>query len=108
MGLHSALPSRKGGRRTRVGRRPHLDLPNVMIKVPGTAAGLPAIEELTRLGMTINVTLLFSRALRGGDRRLPPRTRGRRGRDDRLEPVTSAASFLLSRIDTTVDGRPGD
>ena len=34
--------------------------PNVMIKVPGTAAGVPAIEELTRRGLNINVTLLFS------------------------------------------------
>src|SRR5579875_2344735 len=34
--------------------------PNVMIKVPGTAAGLPAIEELTRQGVNINITLLFS------------------------------------------------
>src|SRR6266567_1470698 len=34
--------------------------PNVMIKVPGTAAGLPAIEELTRRGVNINITLLFS------------------------------------------------
>jgi transaldolase len=31
--------------------------PNVMIKVPGTAAGLPAIEELTRRGVNINITL---------------------------------------------------
>src|SRR5260370_13900085 len=37
-----------------------LDRPNVMIKVPGTAAGLPAIEELTRRGVTINVPPLFS------------------------------------------------
>ena len=37
-----------------------LDQPNVMIKVPGTAAGLPAIKELTRRGVNVNVTLLFS------------------------------------------------
>ena len=36
-----------------------LSEPNVMIKVPGTEAGLPAIEELTRHGTNINVTLLF-------------------------------------------------
>ena len=34
--------------------------PNVMIKVPGTPAGLPAIEELTRRGVNVNITLLFS------------------------------------------------
>src|SRR5436305_2041674 len=37
-----------------------LDQPNVMIKVPGTRAGLPAITELTRRGVNVNVTLLFS------------------------------------------------
>jgi transaldolase len=37
-----------------------LNEPNVMIKVPGTEAGLPAIEELTRRGVNINVTLLFA------------------------------------------------
>ena len=36
--------------------------PNVMIKVPGTAAGLPAIEELTRRGVNVNITLLFCAA----------------------------------------------
>src|SRR4051794_20591284 len=37
-----------------------LDQPNVMIKVPATPAGLPAIEELTRRGVNVNITLLFS------------------------------------------------
>ena len=37
-----------------------LDRPNVMIKVPATDAGLPAIEELTARGVNVNVTLLFS------------------------------------------------
>jgi len=37
-----------------------LDRPNVMIKVPGTDAGIPAIEELTAAGVNVNVTLLFS------------------------------------------------
>src|SRR5450755_4268202 len=36
-----------------------LDQPNVMIKVPGTEAGLAAIEELTRRGVNVNITLLF-------------------------------------------------
>jgi transaldolase len=78
--------------------------PNVMIKVPGTRAGLPAIEELTRRGVNVNITLLFSveryeqvidaymrgldaRALAGGP----------------LDGVRSVASFFLSRIDTKVD-----
>src|SRR5919201_6310067 len=37
-----------------------IDRPNAMIKVPGTEAGLPAIEELTRRGVNVNITMLFS------------------------------------------------
>ncbi len=37
-----------------------LDRPNVLIKVPATAAGVPAIEQLTADGVNVNVTLLFS------------------------------------------------
>src|ERR1700739_1137038 len=77
---------------------------NVMIKVPGTPEGLPAIKQLTSEGMNINVTLLFSQqvyeqvaeayiagleqlAANGGD----------------LSRVASVASFLISRLDTLVD-----
>ena len=49
-----------------------------MIKVQEPRPGLPAIEELTRRGVNVNVTLLFAdRALRAGDRRLPARTDAR-------------------------------
>lgn len=81
-----------------------LDQPNVMIKVPGTEAGLPAIEELTRRGVNVNVTLLFSverheqvmaAYLRGLTARLQA---GRR-----VETVRSVASFFLSRIDSKID-----
>ena len=83
-----------------------LDLPNVMIKVPGTRAGLPAIEELTRRGVNVNVTLLFAveryeavidAYLRGLT------TRARAG--EPLEHIASVASFFLSRIDTRVDAQ---
>jgi transaldolase len=83
-----------------------LDLPNVMIKVPATLAGLPAIEELTRQGLNVNITLLFSveryeqvidAYLRGLE------ARARAGRP--LAPISSVASFFLSRIDTKVDSR---
>jgi transaldolase / glucose-6-phosphate isomerase len=77
---------------------------NVMIKVPGTAAGLPAIQQLISEGININVTLLFSQqvyeevaeayiaglekfAASGGD----------------VSRVASVASFFISRIDTLVD-----
>jgi transaldolase len=83
-----------------------LDLPNVMIKVPGTNAGLPAIEELTRQGVNVNVTLLFS--IERYERVIDAYQRGLSARAHAGEPVdgiTSVASFFLSRIDTKVDER---
>lgn len=81
-----------------------LEQPNVMIKVPGTEAGLPAIEELTRLGVNVNVTLLFSveryeQVMDSYVRGLEARARDRQP----LGSVTSTASFFLSRIDSKVD-----
>jgi transaldolase len=81
-----------------------LDQPNVMIKVPGTEAGLGAIEELTRVGVNVNVTLLFS--LERYEQVIDAYQRGlqaRAGAGEPLETVTSVASFFLSRIDTKVD-----
>ncbi len=80
--------------------------PNVMIKVPGTLAGLPAIEELTRQGVNINITLLFSIARY--EQVIDAYLRGLTARADAgapLEGVSSVASFFLSRIDTKVDER---
>jgi len=81
-----------------------LDQPNVMIKVPGTAAGLPAIEELTRRGVNINVTLLFS--IQRYEQVIDAYLRGLWRRAEGGEPVdttVSVASFFLSRIDTKAD-----
>ncbi len=81
-----------------------LDQPNVMIKVPGTAAGLPAIEELTRRGVNINVTLLFS--LERYQQVIDAYRRGlsaRAGAGEPVETIASVASFFLSRIDTKAD-----
>jgi transaldolase len=86
-----------------------LDQPNVMIKVPGTTAGLPAIRELTRRGVNVNVTLLFSieryeavvEAYLDG-----LSDRAAEGRP--LDTVASAASFFLSRIDSKVDAQLGE
>jgi len=81
---------------------------NVMIKVPGTAEGLPAFQQLISEGININVTLLFSRkvyegiaeayiagleqlAARGGD----------------VSKIASVASFFISRIDNSVDAIVG-
>jgi transaldolase len=81
-----------------------LNRPNILIKVPATAEGLPAITQLTGEGINVNVTLLFGL----------PRYRqvaqayiaGLEARLARKEPVqrlTSVASFFISRIDTLVD-----
>ena len=83
-----------------------LNRPNVMIKVPGTQAGLGAIEELTRRGLNINVTLLFSiqryeQVIDAYQRGLAARAQG----GEPVEQIASAASFFLSRIDTKVDER---
>jgi len=76
--------------------------PNLFIKIPGTPAGVPAIEESIFAGVPINVTLLFSREqylaaaeayLRGIERRIAA------GRDPR---VTSVASLFISRWDVAV------
>ncbi len=80
--------------------------PNAMIKVPGTAAGLPAIRTLIAEGININVTLLFGLErygevvdawLSGLEQRVKA--------SHSIENVASVASFFLSRIDTLVDGR---
>jgi transaldolase/glucose-6-phosphate isomerase len=80
--------------------------PNLMVKVPATPAGVPAIRELIGAGININVTLLFSvatyeqvvgayidgledLALAGGD----------------VSSIGSVASFFISRIDTAIDKR---
>ncbi len=81
-----------------------LDRPNVMVKVPATPEGIPAIRFLTGEGVNVNITLIFSLKVylqvieayfagledfskKGGD----------------LSKVASVASFFLSRIDTSVD-----
>jgi transaldolase len=78
--------------------------PNVMIKVPGTEAGLPAIKELTRRGININVTLLFS--IERYEQVINAYIQGldaRAGAGERIDEIASVASFFLSRIDTKVD-----
>jgi len=77
-----------------------LDLPNVMIKVPATEAGVPAIEELTARGVSVNVTLLFS--LERYEQVIEAYLRGlerRAGLHQRLDRLASVASFFVSRVD---------
>ncbi len=77
---------------------------NVMIKIPGTAAGLPAIRQAIAEGLNINVTLLFS--LERYEAVTDAYISGLEDRDNAGLPIhhiASVASFFLSRIDTLVD-----
>lgn len=82
--------------------------PNLFIKIPGTPAGLPAIEESIFAGVPVNVTLLFSREqylaaadayMRGIERRIA---------DGRNPEVASVASVFVSRWDRAVSGSVPD
>ncbi|MEE8370321.1 MAG: bifunctional transaldolase/phosoglucose isomerase, partial [Dehalococcoidia bacterium] len=78
--------------------------PNVMIKVPGTPEGLPAIEELTRQGLNINVTLLFAvKAYEGAALAYIAGLERRLEAGQPIASVSSVASFFVSRVDTAVD-----
>ena len=85
-----------------------LDRPNVMIKVPATEAGPPAIEELTGRGVNVNVTLLFS--VERYEQVIEAYLRGLERRAEAGEPlggISSAASFFVSRVDAKVDPQLG-
>jgi transaldolase/glucose-6-phosphate isomerase len=78
--------------------------PNVMIKIPATQAGIPAIEQAIAQGINVNITLIFSLEryadvmeayIRGLEKR--------RQKGESLNHVASVASFFVSRIDTAVD-----
>ena len=85
-----------------------LGRPNVLIKVPATAEGIPAVRRLIAAGISVNVTLMFNRRhyqdvawayVEGLEERLATR-----GDLAGLASVQSVASFFVSRVDTLVDG----
>lgn len=77
---------------------------NILIKIPGTAEGMPAIEEALYQGVNINITLLFSHKAYGEVMEAHLRALERRLEHDLpLGKLASVASFFLSRIDTRVD-----
>ncbi|CAM5481697.1 transaldolase [Streptomyces narbonensis] len=83
-----------------------VDRPNTLIKIPATKAGLPAITEVIGLGISVNVTLIFSleryRAVM--DAYLAGLEKAReRGLD--LSKIHSVASFFVSRVDSEIDKR---
>jgi transaldolase len=86
-----------------------VDRPNLMIKIPGTLEGIPAVEETIASGINVNVTLIFSIArhelvieayLKGLERLAET------GGD--VSKISSVASFFVSRVDTETDPRLPD
>jgi len=78
--------------------------PNVMIKIPATQEGLPAIKQMISEGVCINVTLIFSQQVY--EQVVEAYIAGleeRSKKNGRLNNVLSVASFFISRIDTSVD-----
>ena len=81
-----------------------INRPNLMIKIPGTVAGLPAIEQAIAKGININVTLIFSikryaKVMQAYQSGLETRIRSRLP----VNNISSVASFFVSRVDTMVD-----
>jgi transaldolase len=82
--------------------------PNLMVKVPGTKAGLPVIEEALADGININVTLLFSAKRYEEVIEVFMRALERRVREGKpVDRIASVASFFVSRVDTEVEKRLG-
>ncbi|MEU1185411.1 transaldolase [Streptomyces sp. NPDC005820] len=83
-----------------------VDRPNVMIKIPATKAGLPAITEVVGLGISVNVTLIFSleRYREVMDAYLAGLEQALSNGVD-LSTVHSVASFFVSRVDSEIDKR---
>ncbi|WP_326574654.1 transaldolase [Streptomyces sp. NBC_00481] len=83
-----------------------VDRPNVMIKIPATKAGLPAITEVIGLGISVNVTLIFSleRHYEVMHAYLAGLEKARAAGLD-LSAIHSVASFFVSRVDAEIDKR---
>jgi transaldolase len=83
-----------------------VDRPNLMIKVPGTPEGLPAVQELIGQGINVNVTLLFSReAYKACAEAYIAGLEAYHAKGGDLSRVASVASFFLSRIDISIDAK---
>ncbi|HTV17436.1 MAG TPA: transaldolase [Polyangiaceae bacterium] len=81
-----------------------VDRPNLMIKIPGTAEGLPVIATLLGEGINVNITLLFARSVYERVAEIYIEALEKRAaRGESVERVASVASFFVSRIDTAVD-----
>ena len=79
---------------------------NLMVKVPGTKAGIPAVRQLLEDGLNINITLLFAQSAyeQVAEAFLAAlEARVKKGQD--ISHIASVASFFVSRIDTLIDGQ---
>lgn len=82
-----------------------VDKPNLMIKIPATSEGIPAVRRAIAMGINVNVTLIFSleryaeviEAYLGG-------LEDRINKGETIDLITSVASFFISRMDTKIDG----
>ena len=86
-----------------------VDRPNLMVKIPGTAEGIPAIKQALTDGISINVTLLFS-VERYADvaNAYVEALETRHAAGQSIETLASVASFFVSRVDTLIDGQLGE
>jgi transaldolase len=80
-----------------------IDAPNLLVKVPGTAEGLPAIQTMISEKRSVNVTLLFG--LARYDEVIEAYLSGLEAAEGDLSSVASVASFFVSRVDTEADRR---
>jgi transaldolase/glucose-6-phosphate isomerase len=81
-----------------------VDRPNLMVKIPGTAAGTPAISATIDAGINVNVTLLFGiEAYKSVAMAFVEGLEQRVERGEPIDRIASVASFFVSRIDTRID-----
>ena len=82
----------------------YLNLPNVMIKIPGTPAGIPAFQQAISEGINVNVTLVFSLAnYRQVAQAYIAGLEQRAAAGQPIDRIASVASFFVSRVTTAVD-----
>jgi transaldolase len=80
--------------------------PNVMVKIPGTPEGLPAIRQCLEEGLNINITLLFAQsAYEQVAEAFLSALEARTAKGQDISHIASVASFFVSRIDTLVDSK---
>ena len=83
-----------------------VDRPNLMIKIPGTDAGVPAIAATIDRGINVNVTLLFSiEAYKKVAMAYVEGLEKRAARGEAIDRIASVASFFVSRIDSKIDDK---